>query len=94
MAEKKKKSENQTEIYLLKEKFDKFLRNDHYHLAEDVKYIKGKVEGMQGAVELIARTSESALDTAMKRYPTWVTFVLTLFSSLLVGVVVWILSNQ
>ena len=93
MPEKQKQSDPQTEKYLLKESFDKFLRNDHFHLAEDVKYIKGKVEGMEGTMGLIARTSERALDTAMKRYPTWVTFVLTLFSSLLVGAVVWILSN-
>ena len=93
MSEEKKQSDNQTEKYLLKESFEKFLRNDHFHLAEDVRYIKGKVEGMEGTIGLIARTSEKALDTAIKRYPTWVTFVLTLFSSLIVGMVVWITSN-
>ena len=93
MSEEKNPSENQKEKYLLEEKFDQFLSNHHAHLANDVSFIKGRIAGMERNIGLIARTSEKALETAMNRHATWTMVIISLLSSFIVGLGVWVLTK-
>lgn len=81
------------EIQSLRSEFRKFVDNDHQHLAKDVAGITGEIKGLTSSMDRISERADQALKIAFTRLPMWATMLLTFFSSICVGLIVWILSN-
>ncbi len=93
MAEENQKLTLEEEIQSLQSEFQKFVSNDHKHIASDVAEIKGEVKGVYAALDIISEKADQALKIAFTRLPMWTTVLITFFSSISIGLIVFILSK-